>query len=70
MFMSNGGKVEYHRRLLTCSLVVSITRAFGTNNAVLVFLINVTEMTGIAIWRFEEKKSLSLSVKTIERVQP
>lgn len=51
----------YHCSLLTCSLRVSITRAFGTNNAVLVFLINVTEITGIAIWRF--KNTLLLSVK-------
>lgn len=35
--------------LLTCSVAVSITRAFGTNSAVLVFLINVTDSTGIKI---------------------
>lgn len=48
-----GLKTDLLNSLLTWSLVVSITRAFGTNNAVLVFLINVTEIAGIEIWRGE-----------------
>lgn len=51
----NGGKKKKDcvNSLLTWWLVVSITRAFGTNNAVLVFLMNVTDATGIEIWRCE-----------------
>ena len=51
LFISNEIETDSLHSPLTCSLVVSITRAFGTNNAVLVFLINITDITGIEIWR-------------------
>lgn len=50
-FTSEGRERDFGRAR-TCSLVVSITRAFGTNKAVLVFLMKVTDVTGMAIcWR-------------------
>lgn len=53
MLMSNGEKKS--NSLPTCSVAVSITRAFGTNIAVLVFLINVTDSTGIEICRGQNR---------------
>lgn len=46
------GQTELHHMILTCSLVlVSITRAFGTKMTVFVFLMNVTDIAGMAIWQ-------------------
>lgn len=68
MFMSNGKKTDYMNSFLTCSVAASITRAFGTSNAVLVFLISVTDTTGIEIWRAEN--TLFIITILYQRIEP
>lgn len=60
----DGEKLDKY--FLTCSFGVSITRAFGTNNAVFVFLINFTDVTGMEIWQWEH---VSLQIRQSQRFQ-
>lgn len=45
--------------------VVPITRAFGTNNAVLVFFISFTDITGMEIWQRGSTINANRSVSEI-----